>query len=130
MFEDAFQGKGLEIGKIVEEDNDPKLSIEWKSENSIQQLDWPSQSPDANPVKIIWGYIKHKSLRKKYGRSSGLCDKFVEECTVNLVESTPQRYQYIIESDRKHTNNSKLYARFCLTDLPSYRKIYWNIIFK
>jgi len=39
---------------ILQEDNDPKhrskLCTEWKQQSGIVILDWPSQSPDANPI--------------------------------------------------------------------------------
>ena len=39
---------------ILQEDNDPKhrseLVRKWKGENSINVLEWPSYSPDQNPI--------------------------------------------------------------------------------
>ena len=50
---------------ILQEDNDPKhrshLSTSWKTENGNTILDWPSQSPDPNPIKNVWSVVK------KYG---------------------------------------------------------------
>ena len=45
-------------GWILQEDNDPKYRSRpctaWKSENGITTLDWPSQSPNANPIENAW----------------------------------------------------------------------------
>ncbi|KMQ87689.1 transposable element tcb1 transposase [Lasius niger] len=42
---------------ILQEDNDPKhrskLCTEWKKQSGIVTLDWPSQSPDANPIENV-----------------------------------------------------------------------------
>ena len=42
---------------ILQEDNDPKhrskLCTEWKQQSGIVTLDWPSQSPDANPIENV-----------------------------------------------------------------------------
>ncbi|EFN84665.1 Transposable element Tcb1 transposase, partial [Harpegnathos saltator] len=47
-----------------QKDNDPKhhsrLCSRWKEENGITVLQWPSQSPDANPIENIWSAMKHK----------------------------------------------------------------------
>lgn len=49
---------------VLQEDNDPKhrsrLCVAWKNENSIISMQWPSQSPDANPIENVWGLMKAK----------------------------------------------------------------------
>jgi len=40
-------------------------------EGRLQVLDWPSQSPDLNPIENSWGYIK-KKLRKRTVKPSSL----------------------------------------------------------
>ncbi len=37
--------------------------MEFFDQNDIKILDWPSQSPDLNPIENIWSWIKRK-LRK------------------------------------------------------------------
>jgi transposase len=48
----------------LQEDNDPKHmsngSKNWKTENNIQRLDWPSYSPDLAPIENLWSYMKLK----------------------------------------------------------------------
>lgn len=49
---------------ILQEDNDPKhrskLCTNWKKEQGITTLDWPAQTPDANPIENVWSVMKRK----------------------------------------------------------------------
>ena len=47
---------------ILQEDNDPKhlsiKAINWKIDNHINHLSWPSQSLDLNPMEYVWAVLK------------------------------------------------------------------------
>jgi len=53
----------------LQQDNDPKhtsnISKQFINNNVPQLLDWPSNSPDANPIENIWSIVKRKVEKRK-----------------------------------------------------------------
>ena len=53
----------------LQEDNDPKntskLASKWRDENRVRKIDWPSMSPDINPIENVWQLLKMRLGKKK-----------------------------------------------------------------
>lgn len=92
---------------ILQEDNDPKhrsrICTQWKAENGITVLPWPSQSPDANPIENVWSLMKYKLRGRRIIKIKTLVHhirKIWRSLPVsyaqNLVQSMPKRCQAII----------------------------------
>ncbi|MGL4704884.1 MAG: transposase, partial [Enterococcus faecalis] len=62
----------------MQQDNDPKhtskSTSEWLKKNKIKALEWPSQSPDLNPIKILWHDLK-KSIHARKPSNVGCTKK-------------------------------------------------------
>lgn len=102
----------LEVDETYfQHDNDPKhrskKTQKWLSDNNIDVLQWPSQSPDLNPIENLWFQVKARLARYPTIPSSSheLWERFVKEwreipverCQ-SLVESMPNRIRAVLKA--------------------------------
>src|SRR5262249_54109615 len=96
---------------IFQQDNDAKhtagLTQDWLANQSFEILDWPSQSPDLNPIEHLWFIVKRrlKEYPTRPKNDDELWDRVVEiwnaldiETCRRLVDSMPRRLAAVIRA--------------------------------
>lgn len=93
----------------LQEDNDPKhtskLATKWKAENGVQKIDWPSMSPDINPIENVWHLLKMPLRKKKLRNYRSLVAAIHREWKAlpvdlagRLVQTMKNRISEVIEN--------------------------------
>jgi len=95
---------------IFQDDNDPKhrssKAKKWLSDHEVKRLDWPSNSPDINPIENVWALLKDRVAAREPGNLDQLEQYIREEwakltrsLAEHLVDSMPDRMQALIDAD-------------------------------
>ncbi len=92
---------------VFQHDNDPKHTSKTLR---VKVMDWPSMSPDLNPIEHLWGILKRKVEERKVSNIHQLRDVIMEEwkrspvatCEA-LVNSMPKRVKAVLENNGGHT---------------------------
>jgi hypothetical protein len=93
---------------IFQHDNDPKhtakLNKEYLKKYIVPTLDWPSQSPDLNPIENLWAILEHRARDRAPRNEDHLFEILQEawqaldaETLTKLADSMPERIQAVIE---------------------------------
>ena len=99
----------LLLNWVFQQDNDPKhtsaFAKEWFRKNRINVLDWPSQSPDLNPIEHMWAIVKKDIRRFKPSNLGELFDMIrnswqgiSHETCAKMVDTMPKRCRAVIKS--------------------------------
>jgi hypothetical protein len=94
----------------LQQDNDPKhtsrVAKEFIAENRICVIDWPSNSPDLNPIENMWQIIKNK-VEKRMPQNVDELTRFLieeweaipQETVNNLVSSMKNRCELVLTNN-------------------------------
>uniref|UniRef100_A0A3P9CMS8 Tc1-like transposase DDE domain-containing protein n=1 Tax=Maylandia zebra TaxID=106582 RepID=A0A3P9CMS8_9CICH len=97
----------MKRGWVFQHDNDPKHTAratkEWLRKKHLKVLEWPSQSPDLNPIENLWRELKVRVARRQPQNITALEKICMEEwakipATVcaNLVKTYSKRLTSVI----------------------------------
>uniref|UniRef100_A0A9J7YBH3 Tc1-like transposase DDE domain-containing protein n=1 Tax=Cyprinus carpio carpio TaxID=630221 RepID=A0A9J7YBH3_CYPCA len=100
----------LRLGRrfTFQQDNDPKhtakITKEWLHNNSVTVLEWPSQSPDLNPIEHLWRDLKiavHQRLPSNLTELERICkeewQRIPKSRCEKLVASFPKRLMAVLD---------------------------------
>ncbi len=99
----------LRLGRrfTFQQDNDPKhtakITKEWLHNNSMTVLEWPSLSPDLNPIEHLWRDLKmavHQRLPSNLTELERICkeewQRIPKSRCGKLVASFPKRLMAVL----------------------------------
>lgn len=92
-----------------QQDNDPKHKskdvTQWFDQQKVRVMNWPSQSPDLNPIEHLWEELGRRlrgtraaSVDEKFKQLKEEWEKIDQSVLNNLLDSMPRRCQAVIDS--------------------------------
>ena len=111
MFSSARRLRGQKY--VFQHDNDPKHTAKktagFLKKRKVEVMDWPSQSPDLNPIEMMWTELKNALVRRNpqnLPELRSICveewQKIPQEHCQNLVKGYKRRLQAVIDGHTKY----------------------------
>ena len=99
----------MPIRWIFQQDNDSKHTSNvvksWFEQQNINDMEWPPQSPDLNPIENLWSIVKKNIDRNNirntdefFIRLQNAWDNITQHTTNHLIESMQRRCKAVIEN--------------------------------
>ena len=120
----------LSRSAVFQHDNDPKHTSKMNTallkRLRVKVMDWPSMSPNLNPIEHLWGILKWKVEMRKVSNIRQLRDVVMEEwksipvaTCESLVNSITRRVKAVLDNDGGHTKYWQLtWCMLILTIFP------------
>jgi hypothetical protein len=101
---------------IFQHDNDPKhtsrAASDWFNLYEVAVLEWPSQSPDLNPIEHLWHHLKMelakfetepKNLDELLSRVEVTWNSIPVDICLHLIDSMPARIEAVLKARGGYT---------------------------
>ena len=94
---------------VFQQDNDPKhtalINKAYVRNQGWKTFEWPSQSPDLNPIENLWSILDDKVKYRRCNTEDDLFEVLQDawydldtDLLTNLADSMPRRCQAVIDS--------------------------------